>query len=135
MFYYLLAANIQIFSDKTCLTIEKNLFLSQLLTARNSFNHQEAYLRAVLLQQPPPLIVLQHSHLLDGNLVKLNQSLALWQPLVNEDSIEVFHVGEADEFVDGCIVTNVSFLVGVGFCHCLAVMPNMATLSTSASWA
>ena len=73
MFYYLLAANIQTFSDKTCLTIEQILFLSQ-LTARNSFNHQEAYLRAVLLQQPPPLTVLQHSHLLDGNLVKLYQS-------------------------------------------------------------
>ena len=69
----------------------------------------------MLLQQQPPLAVLQHSHLLDGNLVKLDQSLALWQPLVNEDGIEVFHVGEADEFVDGCIVTNVSFLVGVGF--------------------
>ena len=78
-------------------------------------NHQGAYLQADLLQQSPPLIVLQHSHLLDGNLVELDQSFALWQLLVDEEGVEIFHVGEADDLVDGCIVTNVSFLLGVGF--------------------
>ena len=57
------------------------------------------------------MVVFQYLHLLDGNLIQLNQSFALGQALVNEHGIEVLHVRQANQLIDSGIVTDVAFLV------------------------
>lgn len=52
------------------------------------------------------MIVLQHSHLLYGYLVKPYELIALGQSLFDEHGVEVFHVRQADLLVDSCVVTN-----------------------------
>ena len=66
----------------------------------------QSLLHTALLQQPSAMIVLQHSHLLYGYLVKPYELLALGQSLFDEHGVEVFHVRQADLLVDSCVVTN-----------------------------
>ena len=76
---------------------------------------------------------LQDGHLVDGGSVEFPQALSLLDSLVNHDGVEAFQIGQADEFVDGGIVADVAGLLGLASRHSLAVMPNIATFSTSAS--
>ena len=67
----------------------------------------------ILFQQLPIYIVLQHLHLLDSDLVEFYESLALGYAIVNENSIDILHVREADKFIDGGIVTDIAFWANV----------------------
>ena len=57
---------------------------------------------------------LQHAHLLYGNPVEPDEAFALRQALADENGIEVLHVRETDEFVDGGVVADVVLAVGIG---------------------
>ena len=59
--------------------------------------------------------VLQHAHLPDGYPVEFDEPFSLRHALSDEYGIEVFHVRQADQFVDGGIIADVAFAVGVGF--------------------
>ena len=63
----------------------------------------------ILFQQLSTFTVLQHLHLLDSDLVEFYKSLALGDTVVNENSIDILHVREADEFIDGGIVADIAF--------------------------
>ncbi len=51
----------------------------------------------------------------DGNLIEAHKAVALWLTLINEDGIDVLHICQADEFVDGSIVTDIPFQLRMGF--------------------
>ena len=51
---------------------------------------------------------------MNGYLVQLHKPLALRHALLDENRIEVFHIRQADKFVDGGVVAYVSFEVGIG---------------------
>lgn len=38
------------------------------------------------------VIILQYFHLLNGNLIKFNQPCTLWNTLIYEYHIEIFHI-------------------------------------------
>ena len=63
----------------------------------------------LLFQKISPTVPLQYLHLLDCNLVELYQAFALGHSIVDKDGIDILHVREADEFVDGGIVADVAF--------------------------
>ena len=44
-----------------------------------------------LLQQLSVAISFQYLHLLNGNLVELDEALALWHAVIDENGIDVFH--------------------------------------------
>ena len=69
---------------------------------------------AVLLQQPPAAVVFQHLHLLDGYPIELHEAFALRHTVVDEHGVDVLHVREADEFIDGGIVADIAFQVRIG---------------------
>ncbi len=62
----------------------------------------------ISLQQLPVIIPFQYLHLLDGNLVEFYQALTLRHSVIDENGIDVLHIREADEFVDGSIVANIT---------------------------
>lgn len=37
----------------------------------------------------------KYAHLMDGDLIELNQAFLLWHPLFNKHRIEILHIGEA----------------------------------------
>ena len=45
--------------------------------------------RWFLFQQFPAFIILQHLHLLDGNLIEFDESFALWHTIVDRHSIDI----------------------------------------------
>ena len=53
-------------------------------------------------------IIFQHTHLLDGYPVQSHEPFALRYALVYEYGVQVFHIGEADQFIDGGIVTDIA---------------------------
>ncbi len=57
--------------------------------------------------------VFQHLHLLNGYPVETDKPLVLREPIVDEHGIQVLHVRETNQFVDGCIVADVAFQVWV----------------------
>ena len=59
------------------------------------------------------MLVFQNPHLLDGDFVQFNQTLALRNTLVDEYGIEVLHIRQANQLIYGGIVTNVAFLVSI----------------------
>ena len=63
----------------------------------------------VSFQQFPTAIVFKYLHLLDGNLVELHKTFALGHTVVDEYGVDVLHVRQADEFVDGGVVADVAF--------------------------
>ncbi len=52
---------------------------------------------------------------MNGYLVQLYKPLALRHALLNENRIEVFHIRQADKFIDCSVVTYVPFEIGIGF--------------------
>ena len=36
----------------------------------------------------------KYAHLMDGDLIKLDQTFLLWHPLFNKHRIEILHIGE-----------------------------------------
>ncbi len=81
------------------------------------------------------MVAFKDAHLMDGDLIELDEPLMLWHPLFNEHRVEILHIGEAYKFVDGGVIPDIAFEVGIGFMPFFAVMPNMATFNTSASLA
>ena len=47
--------------------------------------------------------------MLDGDFVQLLQALWLRNAVINHDGVDVLHVGDADELVDGGIVALIAF--------------------------
>ena len=52
--------------------------------------------------------------MLDGDFVQLLQALRLGNAVINHDGVDVLHVGDADELVDGSVVALVAFERRVG---------------------
>lgn len=50
---------------------------------------------------------------MDGYLVEFDESFGLWHAFFDEEGVEILHIGEAYELVDGGIVANVAFAVGI----------------------
>ena len=42
-----------------------------------------------LFQQLPTFIILQHLHLLDGNLIEFDKSLSLWHTVVDKYGVDI----------------------------------------------
>ena len=61
-------------------------------------------------KQFPSAVIFQHTHLLDGYPVQSHEPFALRYALVYEYGVQVFHIGEADQFIDGGIVTDLSLI-------------------------
>ena len=64
----------------------------------------------------------KYAHLMDGDLVELDQALPQWHTMFNKHRIEILHVGEAYKFIDRGVIPDISFEVGIGFsplfcCH------------------
>ncbi len=55
----------------------------------------------LLLQELPSLDFRQNTHLLDGDFVELFETLRLRNTIIDHDGVDVLHVGDADELVDG----------------------------------
>ena len=51
--------------------------------------------------------------MLNGDPVEFYEPFALRHFLVDEYGIEVFHIGQTDQFVDGCIIPDIAFQVGI----------------------
>ena len=52
--------------------------------------------------------------MLDGDFVQLLQALRLRDSVIDHDGVDVLHVGDADELVDGGIVALVAFERRIG---------------------
>jgi hypothetical protein len=63
----------------------------------------------VLFQQLPTGIILKDLYLMYGYLIKLNQPLSLANALFNKNCIQILHVGQANQFIDSSIITNIPF--------------------------
>ena len=63
----------------------------------------------MLFLQVSTIIVLQYTHLIDDNLIEAHKAVALWHALINENGIDILHVGKANQFIDRGIVADVSF--------------------------
>ena len=85
----------------------------------------------ISLQQLPVAISFQDLHLLNGYLVELYESFALRHSVIDENSVYILHIRKAYQFIYSSIVADVAFQFWIGFAPLL--MPNIATLSTSAS--
>lgn len=64
----------------------------------------------------------KYAHLMDGDLIELDQTLLLWHPLFNKHRIEILHIREAYKFIDRGIIPDIAFEVGIGItplfrCH------------------
>ena len=76
-----------------------------------------------LFQQSSIIVAaFQYAHLMDGDLVELDQALPQWHTMFNKHRIEILHVGEAYKFIDRGVIPDISFEVGIGFsplfcCH------------------
>ena len=112
------------------------LFVSATLCARYVF-----FVLAVLRRQATvylcfqymlALYILQHGHLLDSYLVEFIKTLALRHSFIDKNRIQVFHIAQTNQLIDGRIIAKSS---GCASRHSFAVIPNNATLSTSASLA
>lgn len=49
------------------------------------------------------------------DLIQLYQSFGLWHSLLNEYSVEILHIGKAYKLVDGGVIADVPFEVGICF--------------------
>ena len=67
-----------------------------------------------LLKKIPITIPLQDLHLLDGNLIEFDKPFTLWNTLVDKHGIDILHIWQAYQFVDGGIVTDIALQVGIG---------------------
>ena len=63
---------------------------------------------------------------MNGYLIEFNESFSLWNTLFNKHRIKIFHIRQADKFIDSGIIPNIPFQFGIGipplFCrhskHC-----------------
>ena len=51
---------------------------------------------------------------MDGDCIESAKPFCLWKPIVYENGVQAFHIGQADELVNGGIITNVSLEIGIG---------------------
>ena len=63
----------------------------------------------VLFQQFPIFIPFQHLHLLNGYLIEFDKTFSLWHSVIDQYGIDILHIREADEFVNGSIITDIPF--------------------------
>ena len=64
----------------------------------------------------------KYAHLMDGDLIELNQAFLLWHSMFNKHCIEILHIGEAYQFIDRGVIPYIAFEVGIGIaplfrCH------------------
>ena len=52
--------------------------------------------------------------MLNGDLVQLLEALGLGNPIIDHHGVDVLHVGDADELVDGSVVALVAFERRIG---------------------
>ena len=57
--------------------------------------------------------ILQHGHLLDRDLVEFVETLLLRHSFIDKDSIEVLHVAQTNQLIDGRIIADISFVIGM----------------------
>ncbi len=62
-----------------------------------------------LLKKIPITIPLQDLHLLDGNLIEFYKPFSLWNTIIDKHGIDIFHIRQAYQFVDGGVVADISF--------------------------
>ncbi len=62
-----------------------------------------------LLKKIPTTIPLQDLHLLNGNPIEFQKSFALWYSIIDKHGIDILHIRQAYQFVDGGIVTDIAF--------------------------
>ena len=48
----------------------------------------------------------KYAHLMDGDLIELNQAFLLWHSMFNKHCIEILHIGEAYQFIDLSFASN-----------------------------
>lgn len=72
---------------------------------------------------------------MNGYLVKFYKPFTLRNALFYKHSIQILHIRQADKFIDGSIITNITIQIRIGFSPLFAVIPNIATFNTSASFA
>ena len=66
-----------------------------------------------LLKKIPITIPLQDLHLLDGNLIEFYKPFSLWNTIIDKHGIDILHIRQAYQFVDGGIVTDIAFQIGI----------------------
>ena len=47
-----------------------------------------------------------NTHLIDGYLIEPYKAFALWHSLINENGIDILHICQANEFVDGSLANG-----------------------------
>ena len=62
-----------------------------------------------LLKKIPITIPLQDLHLLNSNLIEFYKPFALWYSIIDKHGIDILHIRQAYQFVDGGIVTDITF--------------------------
>ena len=85
------------------------------ITLEQAFNTYGIFVDFLLKKFSIVVAVFQYAHLMNGYLVQLHKSLSLRHALLDENSIEVFHIRQAYEFVDCGVVAYVTFEVWIGF--------------------
>ena len=93
----LIFANLDHFGDVNEMILEENV--GGVLLSVRSFKSLD------------PNIPRQKPHLLDGDLVQLAEPLCLRHLLLDEQGIQIFQIGEANELRHIRIVSNIAFLV------------------------
>ena len=66
------------------------------------------------------LYILQHSHLLDSDLVEFMKTLALRHSFIDKNRIQVFHIAQTNQLIDGRIIAKVAISSAYSFIfkHC-----------------
>ena len=93
---------------------EKNAFLNEKLQ-KCYFACNLRFYTYLFQQLSAIIVILQYLHLLYGNLIKLDEPFRLRDALVDKHSVEVLHIRETNEFVDGGIVTDIALQLGNSF--------------------
>ena len=62
-----------------------------------------------LLKKIPITISLQDLHLLNSNLIEFHKPFSLLYSIIDEHCIDILHIRQAYQFVDGGIVTDIAF--------------------------
>ena len=62
-----------------------------------------------LLKKVSFIIPLQHLHLLDSYPIEFHKSFALWYSIIDKHGIDILHIRQTYQFIDGGIVANIAF--------------------------
>ena len=123
------------YDSVTAAKLRNGVDICKFFEPRRANLRNEAVFDGLFQQFSVVVAAFKYAHLMDGDLIELDEPLMLWHPLFNEHRVEILHIGEAYKFVDGGVIPDIAFEVGIGFMPFFAVMPNMATFNTSASLA